>query len=343
MLNQFVMQYKREYWENKQSFLYIPIAIFSFILGLFTLASLYFLLSQQLNFLINDEVIFGSQDVHHEFYFDGEKPNALQGFSKVEHTFEKLPSTIPQEFPELMRENDKLDKLSPSVHPYKKSIDNRIAHIMTAVDFMLFIFITIPFINSLLSDKRDKSVLFWRSMPVSHTKVILTKILLSCVLYPILLFAAIYVALGGCLLIITAIESSLSVSGSMAISHVFTEVFVNILAMFKSFAFKVVWFLPVLLLFGLISVVFANLGKAILLMIGFSGYIVTKALSQSELLVSTVGKYFLLGNETALNLKFSVIWGDYYLGINYEWFSYCILASVVITGLLILARHRQKF
>lgn len=66
------------------------------------------------------------------------------------------------------------------------------------------------FLSSLRDDRKDKSIYFWNSMPVSHTETVLSKLFSGLVLIPIITIIAVIVAQ---LLVIVIVYTRLSLNG----------------------------------------------------------------------------------------------------------------------------------
>ena len=70
------------------------------------------------------------------------------------------------------------------------------------------------FLGALYDDRKDKSILFWKSLPVSDTKTVLSKWFSGAVTAPLMVWGAIVVTQFGLLLIMTVIAWTSGVSAS---------------------------------------------------------------------------------------------------------------------------------
>jgi len=110
---------------------------------------------------------------------------------------------------------------------------------MTVLSFVVFFYS----LGSLYDDRRDRSVLFWKSMPVSDTHTVLSKVAWALLLAPIVALAVgavIGVALWGITSITAAINGLPSAWAVVTHSHPL-RMLVNILAVIPVYA---LWALP---------------------------------------------------------------------------------------------------
>jgi len=179
-------------------------------------------------------------------------------------------------------------------------------------------------LNSLYSDRKDMSILFWQSMPISNLQTVISKIVTVVVISPIFTVAAIAVLYGLTIGYLTVIGYGLSAQLS-GLSYMFVAVAVNLSMVYFFLATSALWLLPLvgwLLLFS--------------------------AFARRAPILWAIGVYFLLGffEGFLFNTRFLSNWAQTrfdpdnfiivdYSGILDRLFSYDMFIGLFVGALLI--------
>lgn len=190
---------------------------------------------------------------------------------------------------------------------------------------VVFFFCSVIYLlNALYHDRKDMSILFWQSMPVSNLQTVMSKIVTVVIVSPLFTVAAMAVLYGLsiCYLIIVGygLESELS-----GFAYMFAAVAVNLSLIYFFLATSVLWLLPLvgwLLLFS--------------------------AFARKAPMLWAIGFYFLLGffEEFVFNTRFLSNWAQTrfdpdnfiiadFSGIFDRLLSYDMLIGWVVGALLI--------
>lgn len=168
MINKMVAQMKREFWEQRISFLWAPL--------------IFILLVEALSIwvMVNP----------HNVRFPENVPITMDTLTvKSYATFN--PATGVHH----------LDFSTPDALALFASIHQAVAWGIYALMFAVAIAIYVH--STLFADRKSREILFWRSMPVSETINIVAKLLMVCVVIPLLILACNLLSFG--LLLLTAI------------------------------------------------------------------------------------------------------------------------------------------
>ena len=179
-------------------------------------------------------------------------------------------------------------------------------------------------LNSLYTDRKDMSILFWQSMPISNLQTVISKIVTVVVISPIFTVAAIAVLYGLTIGYLTVIGYGLSAQLS-GLSYMFVAVAVNLSMVYFFLATSALWLLPLvgwLLLFS--------------------------AFARRAPILWAIGVYFLLGffEGFLFNTRFLSNWAQTrfdpdnfiivdYSGILDRLFSYDMFIGLFVGALLI--------
>ncbi len=141
-MNTFLTLLKREYWEHKTGFQWVPVGISALALFTTLLAVL---------FLTNDtvKVSIGAQN-----------PTDLLALWEA-------------------TASDGVKSLAMTAYYYSNVIN--LAIVMGFVGYFYCL-------GSLYDDRKDKSILFWKSLPVSDTETVLSKVASVCLVLPLIIF-----------------------------------------------------------------------------------------------------------------------------------------------------------
>ena len=86
---------------------------------------------------------------------------------------------------------NRIAKASATPWPRHRSTSKQIIYAITLSTFtavQLFTMVIVLFfylLDSLLAERKDRSILFWKSLPVSDTEVVLSKLLTAAVVVPL--------------------------------------------------------------------------------------------------------------------------------------------------------------
>lgn len=109
-----------------------------------------------------------------------------------------------------------LVRMLEQTHPEERAVAiNGMLYGSTVIfNIALLFYVFFYFLGSLYDDRKDKSVLFWKSLPVSDTKTVLSKWFSGAVTAPMLALAGIVATQIGLLLIMTVMAWTSGVSAS---------------------------------------------------------------------------------------------------------------------------------
>jgi len=236
MLNKFTMQIKRELWQNKSLIFSVPVG-FSMLSLLILLAILSYFSSFGYigpnlagNLTITTKLPTQVGEKHD--IFDSSLSKDIDSLTKVEHQF-PANRTLAQ---------------TNNTHSSGMSIDNY--HKLTTAYFVfeliVLILVTILLGRSVVSDRKDRSILFWRSLPVSESFNVLTKLFVATIILP-----AIYITIGLFTLLSMNVvfmitEWLVGISNAAGISHSLGSVIYALFNMVGWFFVTVIWALPFL-------------------------------------------------------------------------------------------------
>ena len=182
-MNQLPFLLKREFWEHKGIFLYFPLVISAVVIALFLLSALL-----RINVSSDMHVNGERQDHNIELQTDG-RPlqdiylDQLQNLARQD-TWEKEQG---------------LGRLLTGVS----------APVRGVLWFVIFYYL----LGCLYEDRKDRSVLFWKSMPVSDSMTVLSKLAAAAIIAPAIAFVFI-VATQVAVLVIASV---LSISADVAV------------------------------------------------------------------------------------------------------------------------------
>jgi ABC-2 type transport system permease protein len=162
---------KREFWEHKKTFFYLPLVIMAL--------STFFLIAGMGSLqILGDDLMVGG---HVEL-------NSRTADTDDQQVYEHSSMPLGAIFGEKLAEFDLLslaDKENALNIAYLSFI-SPLATVLWAVIFMYFL-------TCLYDDRKDRSILFWKSMPVSDTMTVVSKLLTGLVVLPVIFFVAMLV------------------------------------------------------------------------------------------------------------------------------------------------------
>jgi ABC-2 type transport system permease protein len=228
-MNLYVTQIKRELWENKVSFIYTPLVISLLILTFVACAALY------------SKGFINSEGVHLNFTQNGVPMDA--GIS-VDSSASKIGSQTHKII------NEHLD-IKNAVMKEPDFFNGVILGVMYSNCVILYLVFGIVLgaytLRCLFDDRKNKDILFWRSMPVSETTVVLTKLALIFFVCPlVILLLNILVSLA-----VFIVGSAYLVSEGIALGYLMSSIikggaYYIPLQIFYELIFSLIMLLPVI-------------------------------------------------------------------------------------------------
>lgn len=206
---------RREFWENRNTFLFLP-AITTGVVVILLLILLIGTYTGSAQVSVDADIETNSGT--HEFSVQNSSLMDLFGAQLVQLA----------DMPEAMRE-DRLDGLFTGV-----------SVIWFATLWVVIIFYLL---GALYDDRRDRSVLFWKSMPVSDTITVASKLLAGLVLAPLIYLVFIMIAHLAIALVATIAASGQDVSiwNTLWVPAHFVTRWIGFLALY---GFIILWCLP---------------------------------------------------------------------------------------------------
>jgi ABC-2 type transport system permease protein len=158
---------KREFWEHRNSFVLLPAAL-AILLSLLMLVGILFI--DSFDFQINSSQINSSQTT-------GNNSIAQRNFTI---RFDEGDATVI---------SGTKGVLKPQFENNRKTINAGLYGINALFAMVAWGVVIFYFIGSLHIDRRDRSILFWKSMPVSETQTVASKLLVGLVAVPLIMTA----------------------------------------------------------------------------------------------------------------------------------------------------------
>ena len=160
-MNQLAMLIRREFWEHQATFFILP----AVITGVFSAILLIFLFGFYSDAVIIDaDIDLGTEEEQHEFILRDSSLGDLFGAQ-----LQKL-ETEPR-------------------HMLEQRMDQIYTGVSVIWFFSLWIVVFFYLLGALYDDRKDRSVLFWKSMPVSDWLTVVSKLGAGLVLAPAIYFA----------------------------------------------------------------------------------------------------------------------------------------------------------
>ncbi len=163
-LNTLVTQVKRELWENKVSFINTPIIISLLVILLTVVGTFY-----------SSKMIYRYAESFHgaESTAEGASSQAISpSFGTIDQTKSKFKS------------NDLINEIAKDTEAF----NGYVVSVMYANCILLFLVFSIVLgtyaLRCLFDDRKNKDILFWRSMPVSETTNVLVKLCMLLLVAP---------------------------------------------------------------------------------------------------------------------------------------------------------------
>lgn len=159
-MNQLPMLLKREYWEHRTTFLYLPAVMSMLFIGILLFGS-FVIQSGFVNVSIDSEQHRDGKHQTEEFRADG--ASVLEIFGQRINQFAGQP------FSE------------------REQVLNQVYFSTSSVMFAVLWFVVVfYFINCLYDDRKDRSILFWKSLPVSDAMTVVSKLIAGLIVAPLI-------------------------------------------------------------------------------------------------------------------------------------------------------------
>lgn len=169
-MNVYKTQIKRELWENKVSFIYTPVVVSLLILAFVACATLY------------TQGVINSNGVHFNTASNGvpvEAGVSVDGVVVVHPTINET------------KNGENVD-IKSAVLKDSAVFSGMISGVMYTNCVMLYLVFSIVFcayaLRCLFDDRKNKDILFWRSLPVSETTNVIAKLVMIFLVGPLVMF-----------------------------------------------------------------------------------------------------------------------------------------------------------
>lgn len=174
-MKKILTQFKREFWESRASFIRTPLYLGCFILGILLLGL---------------------------FAADRNIEGALERTTGHFQSAQQQDKDIDPQFLHLLASGDVF-----AAHP--KLIGYGLAAIYTLFILVLLLVLHSYLTGALFTDRRDQSILFWKSLPVTERQNVLTKLGTGALAAPAAYMLAAF-ATGACYLLLLSVYAGLS-------------------------------------------------------------------------------------------------------------------------------------
>ena len=169
-MNKLPMLIQREFWENRSTFLILPGAITGFMVLLMLLASL----------------LSGADFVDIDIEFEERTPHSVHRL-QTDNVFSYMVVEL-----EDRTERGRGKALNSGLHGLASPL-------LVTMWFVIVFYL----LDCLYSDRKDRSILFWKSLPVSDAMTVAAKLLTALIAIPLVYFVAIAVLHVAALLFLT--------------------------------------------------------------------------------------------------------------------------------------------
>ena len=158
MMNQLMVLIRREFWENRSTFLVLPMVVTGFFLSILLLVA-----------------VVSTSDTA-TVRIDVDRDEEVQFFNLVTGHFYKYA----------LRQLDgrSMEKREIYMNAAMQSLS---VPLLFSLWFVIFFYL----LGSLYHDRRDRSILFWKSLPVSDAMTVLSKLLTALIVVPLVYLAGV--------------------------------------------------------------------------------------------------------------------------------------------------------
>ncbi|GEM_PF-3196095 len=243
MLKLIWAQFKREYWEHKGVLLWVPLGFSAIILSV-VLAGILFVESS--------DSIAGSVNL---INIDGGTRITI---SKNNQPTENLNNTQQLSDEGLSKEDEPLIKSSqnsPELDKVKSDIKKLSSNpLLIFSGWALSVFIVAFLSSSLSADRKDNSILLWRSMPVSEEINVLVKCATAYIVLPLIYAAITLITLAMIVVMVAMAKLTLSTPDvGIQLTDAFAKMFSDIIPFILLLLFLVIWLIPLYGWLGLVA------------------------------------------------------------------------------------------
>ena len=158
MMNQLMVLIRREFWENRSTFLVLPMVITGFFLSILLLVA-----------------VVSTSDTA-TVRIDVDRDEEVQFFNLVTGHFYRYA----------LRQLD-----GRSMEKREMYMNAAMQSLSLPLLFSLWFVILFYLLGSLYHDRRDRSILFWKSLPVSDAMTVLSKLLTALIVVPLVYLAGV--------------------------------------------------------------------------------------------------------------------------------------------------------
>ena len=189
-MNNNITLVKREFWEHRGAFVIMP-AVLAAVIVLSMVVGLILFNYAKINIDISDDSFNIGFEERLE---DGSLDDDIQKTIIIDRRSERQSSKKSDERHIVIR-FDKGDVLAlpdsePQVESFfeknKESLDSGLHGIHMAFVITSWFVVMVYLLNTLYADRKDRSILFWKSMPVSETRVVASKLFVGLVAVPLI-------------------------------------------------------------------------------------------------------------------------------------------------------------
>lgn len=195
-MNTWLILLKREFWEHKGSSLYLPLILIAVFLFVFAMA-----LSNSVNFIDNVGIqIKLDFDDEHEKMLDAQTLDPHLGsdiiINKNNEPSEKnwdfhqqwhdsVPANSPLKEslpdspePELAPDANHNNGSESIKHDFGSEKGNKVLNTIYGIFYLFWLFSVFMYLlDTLYQERKDRSIIFWQSMPISESKTVISKLL----------------------------------------------------------------------------------------------------------------------------------------------------------------------
>ena len=161
-MNNFLALIKREFWEHRSVFITTPLVMMGLLLAIMVLGTVFF------------DTIDGAASVD----FSYNKTTHSQSGDTERHIRIQRNGDVT-----VIGDDD--STLLSQYSGNKKTIDTGLYAIHSIFISTAFVVVLFYLLGALFNDRKDRSILFWKSMPVSELQTVTTKLLVGLILVPL--------------------------------------------------------------------------------------------------------------------------------------------------------------
>jgi ABC-2 type transport system permease protein len=327
MFKSFLVQLKREYWEYNALMLKLPLGfgigmICALLVGVF-----YFSLTPNKQIYVEHNGFLRIQipDRHlapPQFLLDTSQPEARadfapQQFEFSQRTIEKVPLTLDM-FSTPQRQVEALGPLLMLV-----------AGVIALVCLILLT-------SSVSSDRKDKSILVWRSLPIPESRSVLAKYTTALLVTPAIYLTILSISLSIMLGITMLTESIFSPANTLIFSNVFITAYAHFWQGLPAILLSLLWAAPIVAWFGLVSAYPHRYAPLLGIVSIVSISAVEWLVFRSDRIFTGFKQYFEQGSVETLKLIFGQ---KYYIDPQYP-ITGAVLAVLFIVGTIYVRKWR---